>query len=69
VFYWCGTSSEFLIHKQHVVASREHTPDKVTFTSAAYNQLRLNKLDPEIFPIPKHTLSPKRELSGIMIPL
>jgi hypothetical protein len=41
---------------QHVVSSPEHNTDPVTFTSAAFNQLRLNQLDPDIFPIPKFSL-------------
>jgi ribonuclease Z len=48
---------------QHVVASREHCPDPVTFTSAAYTQLRLNNLDEKMFPIPKYSLTPKKNLS------
>jgi len=48
---------------QHVVASREHCPDPVTFTSAAYTQLRLNNLDEKMFPIPKYSLTPKKDMS------
>ncbi|KAF8887345.1 hypothetical protein BD779DRAFT_1527626 [Infundibulicybe gibba] len=50
---------------QHVVASREHGPDPVTFTSAAFNQLRLNKLDPTMFSIPKFSLSAAKDLTVI----
>lgn len=49
----------------HVVASREHSPDPVTFTSAAFNQFRLNQLDSEMFPLPKFSLSPKKDISTI----
>ncbi|KAF5379502.1 hypothetical protein D9615_006481 [Tricholomella constricta] len=49
----------------HLIASREHSHDAVTFTSAAFNQLRVNQLDPEIFPLPKFSLSPKKNLESI----
>ena len=44
---------------QHLVASREHGADPVTFTSAAFNQLKFNQLDPEVFPLPKFSLEQK----------
>lgn len=47
---------------QHVVASREHGADPVTFTSAAFCQLRLKQLDPEIFQVPTFHLAAKRLL-------
>ncbi|KAF8956934.1 hypothetical protein BDZ97DRAFT_1848960 [Flammula alnicola] len=49
----------------HVISSREHCPDPVTFTSAAYNQLRLNELDEKIFPVPKYSLVPKKDIATI----
>ncbi|KAK7062530.1 hypothetical protein VNI00_000018 [Paramarasmius palmivorus] len=49
----------------HVVSSREHSPDPVTFTSAAYNQLRLSQLDSEIFRVPYYNLTPKKDLSSV----
>ena len=52
---------------QHLVSSRKHLPDPVTFTSAAYSQLRLNQLDPAIFPLPKFTLDAVKPLRGTLI--
>lgn len=49
---------------QHLIASREYCPDPVTFTSAAFNQLRLNQLDERIFTIPKFSLQPTKDISG-----
>ncbi|KAJ3514157.1 hypothetical protein NLJ89_g2531 [Agrocybe chaxingu] len=49
----------------HMVASREHCPDPVTFTSAAYNQLRLGHLDEKMFPTPQYSLTGKKGLSTI----
>ncbi|PPQ65164.1 hypothetical protein CVT24_011027 [Panaeolus cyanescens] len=49
----------------HLVTSREHSPDPLTFTTAGYNQLRLNKLDEVMFPIPKHSMVPRKEISSI----
>ncbi|RDB18569.1 Ribonuclease Z, mitochondrial [Hypsizygus marmoreus] len=76
VFHICGKGvlederyvafmNGFIPSVHHVVASRDYLPDPVTFTSAAFNQLRLNQLDPEIFPIPKYSLSPKKILNNI----
>ncbi|KAJ2930031.1 hypothetical protein H1R20_g7064, partial [Candolleomyces eurysporus] len=50
---------------QHIVASKEHCPNSVTFTSAAANQLRLNKLDPVIFPLQKFQTESRRRLADI----
>ncbi|KAG2011926.1 3' tRNA processing endoribonuclease, variant 2 [Coprinopsis cinerea AmutBmut pab1-1] len=49
----------------HLVTSKEHCPNRVTFTSATFNQLRLNKLDNEMFPIQKFNLEPSKSLSSI----
>ncbi|PPQ90050.1 hypothetical protein CVT25_006290 [Psilocybe cyanescens] len=49
----------------HIIGSREHCSDPVTFTSAAYNQLRLNTLDEKMFRIPKYNLTPKKALSEV----
>ncbi|KAF9038581.1 hypothetical protein BJ165DRAFT_1352473 [Panaeolus papilionaceus] len=49
----------------HFVTSREHSPDPLTFTSAGYNQLRLNKLDETMFPIPKHSMVARKPISSI----
>jgi ribonuclease Z len=56
--------SEFGETVHHVVASREYCPNPVTFTSAAANQVRLNKLDDSIFPLPKFRMEPRRKISG-----
>jgi len=37
----------------------------VTFTTAALGQLRLNSIDEKLFPIPKYSLTPKRDLKGM----
>ncbi|KAF8639102.1 hypothetical protein AX17_001745 [Amanita inopinata Kibby_2008] len=58
-----GEDSDDPVH--HMIASREHCPDPVTFTSAAFNQLRLNQLDERIFPVPKFSLQPSKDLSLI----
>ncbi|KAH7921559.1 hypothetical protein BV22DRAFT_1038537 [Leucogyrophana mollusca] len=49
----------------HVVASREHISNPITFTSAAFNQLRLNQLDENIFPIPNFVLQAKQDIGTI----
>ncbi|GLB41597.1 putative tRNase Z endonuclease [Lyophyllum shimeji] len=76
VFHLCGKGvlederyiafmDGFAPNVHHLIASREHSPDPVTFTSAAFNQLRMNQLDPEIFPLPKFSLSAKKSLESI----
>ncbi|KAI6104184.1 hypothetical protein F5141DRAFT_1189708 [Pisolithus sp. B1] len=57
--------NEFGPDVHHVVASRRYLPDPVTFTSAAYSQLRLNQLDSDIFPTPKFTLGAQKSLEGV----
>ncbi|KAL1738492.1 hypothetical protein HDZ31DRAFT_14612, partial [Schizophyllum fasciatum] len=49
----------------HIVSSRDHCPDPVTMTSAAFGQLRLSQLDPDIFHVPKFSLDAKRPLKDI----
>ncbi|KAL4068530.1 hypothetical protein V8B97DRAFT_2024779 [Scleroderma yunnanense] len=49
----------------HLVASRRHLSDPVTFTSAAYCQLRLNQLDSNIFPLPKFSMNAERPLRDV----
>ncbi|KAL0960609.1 hypothetical protein HGRIS_005641 [Hohenbuehelia grisea] len=76
VFHLCGDDvlddpayqtfmSGFDSSTHHVVASRQHCPDPVTFTSVAFNQLRLNQLDAAMFPLPKFNLTPPREFPVI----
>ena len=36
----------------------------MTFTSAAYSQLRLNQLDPKIFPIQKYSCTADQVIGG-----
>ncbi|KAH0583074.1 hypothetical protein H2248_010964 [Termitomyces sp. 'cryptogamus'] len=55
----------FSSNTHHIISSREHSPDPVTFTSSALSQLRMNQLDPEIFPIPHYSLTSKRDLKLI----
>jgi hypothetical protein len=38
--------------------------DQITFANAGYYHLRLNQLDPTIFPIPNYSLSPRCRISG-----
>ncbi|KAI4525783.1 Metallo-hydrolase/oxidoreductase [Schizophyllum commune Loenen D] len=49
----------------HIIASRDHCPDPITMTSAAFSQLRLNVLDPDIFNVPKYSLEAKKPLKDI----
>jgi ribonuclease Z len=52
---------------KHIISSPEYGRDPVTFTTAAFNQLRLHQLDAEMFPIPHYSLDPKKELSSEII--
>ncbi|KAG5654002.1 hypothetical protein H0H81_008584 [Sphagnurus paluster] len=76
VFHMCGKGvlederyiafmNGFAPAVHHIIASPEYSPDPVTFTSAAFNTLRMNQLDPEIFPLPKFSLVPKKTLASI----
>ncbi|KAJ6474674.1 hypothetical protein C8R47DRAFT_986730 [Mycena vitilis] len=49
----------------HIISSPEYGRDPVTFTTAAFNQLRLHQLDAEMFPIPYYSLEARKELSMI----
>ncbi len=48
---------------QHLICSPDHNSDPLTFTSAGLSQLRLNQLDPEMFPLPCFSTTPRKELS------
>ena len=48
---------------QHIICSPDHNPNPLTFTSAGLSQLRLNQLDPEMFPLPHYNTIPQNELS------
>ncbi|TFY69819.1 hypothetical protein EVJ58_g184 [Rhodofomes roseus] len=49
----------------HIISSREHGDNRVVFTKAALNQLQLSTLDPDMFPLPVHTLRPRCDLASI----
>ncbi|KAJ7460806.1 hypothetical protein FB451DRAFT_1045064 [Mycena latifolia] len=49
----------------HIISAPEYGCNPVTFTTAAFNQLRLHQLDAEMFPLPHYSLEPKKELSAI----
>lgn len=49
----------------HAIASREHGQDPITFTSAAFNQMRLSRLDPDIFRLPKFRTNAKANIDSI----
>ena len=59
-------SPKLLFFLQHIVASRKHCPDPVTFTNAAFNQLQFNRLDPNLFPIPQFSLKAHRPLENFV---
>lgn len=49
---------------QHIVSSRKHSPDPVTFTHAALVQLKLNQLDSEMFPLQTYRTEPIKSITG-----
>ncbi|KAJ3810236.1 hypothetical protein F5876DRAFT_42180 [Lentinula aff. lateritia] len=54
----------------HVISSPSYLPDPVTFTSSAYQQLKLAQLDPEMFRVPKFGLEERDTTSiGPQVPL
>jgi ribonuclease Z len=55
--------SGFSDDTQHLISSPDHNPDPLTFTSAGLSQLRLNQLDSEMFPLPYHMTTPRKDLS------
>ncbi|KIK93173.1 hypothetical protein PAXRUDRAFT_829230 [Paxillus rubicundulus Ve08.2h10] len=76
VFHLCGENvlederykvfmNDFGPEVHHIVASRRHLPNAVTFTSAAYSQLRLNQLDPSIFPVQKFSCNVEKAISNV----
>ncbi|KAF7357029.1 hypothetical protein MVEN_01039500 [Mycena venus] len=48
----------------HIISSPQYGSDPVTFTTAAFNQLRLHQLDADMFPIPHYTLGTNKELAS-----
>ncbi|KAH0834911.1 beta-lactamase-like protein [Lanmaoa asiatica] len=76
VFHFCGDGvlederyktfmDDFGPEAHHIVASRRYLPNPMTFTSAAYSQLRLNQLDPNIFPIQKYSCTASQAISDV----
>ncbi|KAF8434881.1 hypothetical protein L210DRAFT_3552991 [Boletus edulis BED1] len=76
IFHLCGDGvlederyktfmDDFGPEVHHIVASRRHLPNPMTFTSAAYSQLRLNQLDPNIFPMQKYSCTADQAISII----
>ncbi|KIK63188.1 hypothetical protein GYMLUDRAFT_197664 [Collybiopsis luxurians FD-317 M1] len=55
--------SESEIH--HVISSKAHSSDPITFTSSAYQLLKLTHLDSEIFRVPKFQLNPQKDITAI----
>ncbi|TFK39749.1 hypothetical protein BDQ12DRAFT_734488 [Crucibulum laeve] len=52
-------------HAHHIVSAREYLSNPITFTSSAFNQLRLNQLDPVIFPVPHYSLKALKDIASI----
>ncbi|KAF5375625.1 hypothetical protein D9757_008524 [Collybiopsis confluens] len=61
--FMSGFRSETEVH--HIVSSKEHSPDPVTFTSSAYQLLKLAHLDSEIFQVPKFRLTPQKDIAAL----
>jgi len=57
--------SGFADHTQHFVSAPGVMNDPMTFTSAAFSQLRLNQLDSDMFPLTKFSLTAQKNLSEI----
>ena len=53
---------------KHLVASKKHNPDPLTFTSAGIQQIRVNKIDDKLFPIPKFSVETPIPLPSFSIP-
>ncbi|TFK47540.1 hypothetical protein OE88DRAFT_1665716 [Heliocybe sulcata] len=62
---WKQLLSVFAETTHHIVSSPKHSADRITFKTAAYTQLRLNQLDPQMFPLQKFSLEPEAALSSI----
>ncbi|KAF9239242.1 hypothetical protein BU15DRAFT_88045 [Melanogaster broomeanus] len=76
IFHLCGEDvledehyksfmNDFGPEVHHIVSSRRHLPNPITFTSAAYSQLRLNQLDPDIFPVQKFSHNMENVISDV----
>ncbi|KZT20914.1 hypothetical protein NEOLEDRAFT_1172230 [Neolentinus lepideus HHB14362 ss-1] len=62
---WKEVLLRFDKETHHLVSSPKHTANRVAFTSAAYAQMRLNVLDPDMFPSQQFKLEPEISLSSI----
>ena len=63
-----GKTSHLLMRShctQHVVSSRKHLSDPVSFGNAALNQCKLNQLDAQMFPTQHFRSEPVKQLSGM----
>ncbi|KAJ6474675.1 hypothetical protein C8R47DRAFT_986738, partial [Mycena vitilis] len=78
IFHLCGEGvledpryvefmNRFPSYTHHIISSSETDWDPVTFQAAALQQLKMNQLDPDMFPIPKYSLDPKKKLDAIAI--
>ncbi|KAJ7282084.1 hypothetical protein C8J57DRAFT_1056630, partial [Mycena rebaudengoi] len=76
VFHLCGKDvledtryiefiNSFPADTNHIITSPDYDRDPVTFHTTAFHQLRMNRLDPEMFPLPKFSLKAKRNLADI----
>ncbi|KAI0360608.1 hypothetical protein OH77DRAFT_1393497 [Trametes cingulata] len=76
VFHLCGDGvlederykefmNGFSDDTHHIISSRKHMADKITFGHSALLQAKLNQLDAEMFPVPKYSLEPSGDLSAV----
>ncbi|KAJ6547859.1 hypothetical protein B0H10DRAFT_2130608 [Mycena sp. CBHHK59/15] len=76
VFHLCGKGvvedaryiefmNGFSDQTNHIISSPEYERDPVTFNTAAFHQLQVNQLDPDMFTIPHFCLKAKKELTEI----
>lgn len=47
---------------RHIVSAPGYSPNRISFSSAAILQLRLSRIDGEIFKLPHYDLEPQRRL-------
>ena len=47
---------------RHVISAPGYSPDRISFSSAAILQLRLSRLDGDVFKLPHYELEPQRRL-------
>lgn len=51
-------------HTNHIVTSRPYLADKLSFPSSALANLRMSRLDPQLFRVPGYELEPRLHLTG-----